>query len=244
MPDDFAGRFLGVLGGMGPMAGAYFMERLTALTDTPEEQGHVPAILWSDPRIPPRPAAHFGNGADPFPWMAHGIRQLTAAGASAIAIPCNSAHLWYDRLQAACAAPILHIVRSAAGQVSRCAPEAARIGLMGTLATLDSRLYQDELERRGYSCLLPPANEMEALCLPAIRLVKENRMDEAAAPAARQIEALRERGAEIIVLGCTELPLAVPHGMRPGLGVTIVDSIDALAGAALAWWRGPDAPRH
>ena len=244
MRDDFAGKFLGVLGGMGPMAGAYFMQRLTALTEAPDEQHHVPAILWSDPRIPPRPAAHFGSGEDPLPWMAHGIRRLAAAGASAIAIPCNSAHLWYDRLQAACGIPILHIVRAVSEALLPCAPQGARIGLMGTRATLDSRLYQDDLERQGYACLLPEEEDLHACCLPAIRLVKENRTNEAMAPAMRQIAALREKGAEVIVLGCTELPLAIPHEVRPALGVEIVDSIDALAWAALRWWHGTDGQEH
>ena len=52
--DPFSAPFLGVLGGMGPMAGAAFMARLTALTEASSDQEHIPAILWSDPRVPDR----------------------------------------------------------------------------------------------------------------------------------------------------------------------------------------------
>src|SRR5690606_5635194 len=107
---EFSGRFLGVLGGMGPMASAVFMVRLTALTNAASDQQHLPTMLWSDPRIPDRPAGHAGTGPDPFPWMLNGVRHMERAGVGAIAVPCNTAHLWYDRLVASTSLTVLHIV--------------------------------------------------------------------------------------------------------------------------------------
>ena len=83
---QFEGRFLGVLGGMGPMAGAVFMQRLVALTDSPSDQQHVPAILWNDPRVPDRPAGFAGAGPDPLPWMKNGVSKLVQAGAAALVV--------------------------------------------------------------------------------------------------------------------------------------------------------------
>src|SRR5690606_7615274 len=179
---EFAGRFLGVLGGMGPMASAVFMVRLTALTDAACDQHHMPAMLWSDPRIPDRPAGHAGTGADPFPWMLNGIRHMERAGAGAIAIPCNTAHLWYDKLASSTSLAVLHIVRSVAADLRRNGIMHGRIGLLGTAATLDSGLYQRELEAQGYDCALLQSDLLHC-CAEAIRLVKLNQTEAALEPA-------------------------------------------------------------
>ncbi len=238
MPDErFTGRFLGVLGGMGPMASAAFMVRLTALANAPTEQQHVPAMLWSDPRVPDRPAGHAGEGEDPFPWMLHGIRQMERAGAGAIAIPCNTAHLWYDRLSASTPLTILHIVQSVIDDLRRNGIVRGRIGLLGTAATLSSGLYQRELEAQGYECVLPRQEDLLRYCAESIRLVKLNQTEAAFEPAAHCVRLLCRRGVDAVVLGCTELPLALAPQQRPALGVAVIDSIDALALAALAWHR-------
>jgi aspartate racemase len=85
-------RIIGVLGGMGPMAGAWFMQRLVSLTPAQDDSEHVPAILVNDPRVPDRVAPILGRGADPLPAMLAGVTRLEAAGAGAVAIACNTAH--------------------------------------------------------------------------------------------------------------------------------------------------------
>src|ERR1700743_751536 len=122
--------YLGVLGGMGPMARALFMERLTALTPVQSDQSHIPAILWSDPRIPDRNDAKFHGGEDPLPWLIHGASRLRDAGAGAIVIPCNTAHFWYDSLKQQISIPVLHIVQAVAANLRRMGIHGGCIGLM------------------------------------------------------------------------------------------------------------------
>ena len=230
--------YLGVLGGMGPLASALFMQRLTALTQAEIDQQHIPTILWSDPRIPDRTHAKERGGEDPLPWLVNGANKLKQAGAGAIVIPCNSAHLWYEQLSAAIDLPILHIVTSVAANLQRAGIQRGRIGLMGATATLRLGLYQRHLEQLGYECIMPREEELETYCMRPIRLVKANRVEEAFPLARRCIELLQERGADAIVLGCTEYPIAVPHAARPSLGIPLLDSIDALALAAIDWHAG------
>lgn len=232
----FDAPFLGVLGGMGPMAGAAFMQRLTALTLADVDQQHVPTILWSDPRVPDRNAARAGTGEDPLPWMRNGMRHLERAGARAIAVPCNTAHVWYDGLAASVSVPVLHIVKATADDLRRQGVLRGRIGLLGTATTLRLGLYQRELEQRGYTWAVLSEEEHERYCAESIRLVKMNRLVEAQAPAAEAVALLRKQGVDAVILGCTELPLAVPHAVRGELGTVVTDSIDALARAALAWY--------
>ncbi len=228
-------KVLGVLGGMGPLASAHFMMRLTQLTPGERDQDHIPTILWSDPRIPDRIAARNGTGPDPLPWLLRGIHGLRQAGCGAIVIPCNTVHGWIKPMEAAAEVPILHIVDAAATDLRRIGTAPGTIGLMGTVPTLAMRLYQERLEIQGWNSIEPSSDEMERLVLPAIGLVKVNRLAEAYAPLAEVVNSLASRGATTVVLGCTEIPLGIGAGPASGLHVPVVDTIDALARAAIAW---------
>lgn len=230
-------KVLGVLGGMGPLASAQFMLRLTLLTPALRDQEHIPTVLWSDPRVPDRSRGRGAGGDDPLPWLLRGIEGLKRAGCGAIAIPCNTAHGWYEPMWEAAGMPILHIVDAAATELRRCGIGPATIGVMGTQGTLDMRLYQDRLHSQGWDCIVPTDAEMATRVTPAIAEVKANRVAEAYAPLAEVVNRLAARGAVAVVLGCTEIPLGIQAGPQETLHVPVVDTIDALARAAIAWAR-------
>jgi aspartate racemase len=256
-------RRLGVLGGMGPLAGAAFAMRLVQLTPAGCDQDHIPLLLCNDPEIPDRSSAYMSGGPSPFPAMLRGIHTLIAGGVDCIAIPCNTAHLWFDQLQAASLVPLLHIVESVVTDLQRQGVAYGKVGVLGTPATLAMGLYQRYLSAAGYEPIVPSPEDVERLCVPAIAAVKANRIDQAFWPAAEGIRLLARQGAIAVVLGCTELPLAVPSNRRAELGMVLTDSIDALAlkvidvlrskhpfagdgclalGATAAPPRGPSAP--
>jgi len=228
-------KMLGVLGGMGPLASAHFMVRLTLLTPAARDQDHIPTVLWSDPRVPDRTIGKLHGGEDPLPWLLRGVAGLRRAGCGAIAIPCNTAHGWYDAVRAAAEVPILHIVDAAAEELRRQGVRGGRIGVMGTQATLSMRLYQDRLGASGWDCIVPSQDEMDRQVTPAIALVKANRVADAYTPLAQVVRSLAARGGAAVVLGCTEIPLGIQAG--PALEAPIVDTIDSLARAAIAWAR-------
>ena len=233
-----ADKVLGVLGGMGPLASAQFMLRLTLLTPADRDQDHIPAVLWSDPRVPDRTRGKLSGGDDPLPWLLRGIAGLKQAGAGAIAIPCNTAHGWYQDMLEAAGLPILHIVDAAAADLRRMGVGPGKIGLMGTAATLAMRLYQERLSGQGWDCIVPDDDQMARCVTPSIALVKANRVQEAYEPLASVANALAARGATAVVLGCTEIPLGIQAGPAAGLHAPIVDTIDALVRASIAWARG------
>lgn len=231
-----AERMLGILGGMGPLAGAQFLLRMTLLTPAERDQDHVPAVLWSDPRIPDRTQARLHGGEDPLPGLLRGIRGLEAAGCGAIAIPCNTAHGWYEPMRAATSLPILHIVDAAAHDLRRQGLSGARVGLLATAGTLAMRLYQERFDTLGHEVITPDEAQMRDKVGPGIALVKANRVAEAYAPLAEVAGSLIARGAEAVVLGCTEIPLGIQAG--PVLPFPVVDTIDALARVSIAWAGG------
>ena len=231
-------KVLGVLGGMGPLASAQFMLRLTLLTPASSDQEHIPAVLWSDPRVPDRGDAMRPGGADPLPWLLRGIAGLKRAGCGAIVVPCNTAHYWYDQMVEEAGIPMPHIVDAAVTDLARIGIKPGRIGLMGTPTTLRTKLYQQRLSSLGWDCIQPTDEQMERLVSPAIALVKANQVADAFEPLAQVVNDLAVRGAAAVVLGCTEIPLGILAGPASRLAVPVIDTIDALARAAIAWARG------
>ena len=219
------------------MASAQFMLRLTLLTPATKDQEHIPAVLWSDPRIPDRGAAMLPGGIDPLPALLRGIQGLKQAGCGAIVVPCNTVHVWYDRMADAAGIPMPHIVDAAAGDLARIGIRPGRIGLMGTATTLRTKLYQNRLKGLGWDCIVPDEDQMNRLVTPSIALVKANRVADAFEPLAEALNDLASRGAEAVILGCTEIPLGIQAGPIGKLAVPVVDTIDALARAAIAWAR-------
>ncbi len=229
--------FVGILGGMGPLAGIDFAKKLTgaatAMCGAERDQDQVPFVLWSVPQIPDRVGPLLtGAGESPLPEMARGVTALNALGVDVIAIACNTAHAWHADLAACSAAPIPHIAQAALEAV--CAePRITRVGIIGTAATLHIGLYQQPLERAGLAWLAPTPEEIEGLVKPAIARVKQGRAREGAAPARKICEALAARGADAVILACTELPIALEAaGGTPG--IKLIDPVEALARACLA----------
>jgi aspartate racemase len=232
-----APRRLGVLGGMGPLAGAAFALRMVQLTPVDSDQQHIPVLLCNDPGIPDRSSAFLGHGPSPLPAMLRGIGTLVAGGSDCIAIPCNTAHLWFSELQAASPARLLHIVDAVVADLRRQGVTQGKVGILGTPATVAMGLYQCHLRAAGYEPIEPSPEDVQRLCVPAIAAVKANRIDDAFAPAAEGIRLLAQQGARAVVLGCTELPLAVPAQRRREFDVVLTDSIDALALEAIGLMR-------
>jgi aspartate racemase len=226
---------LGVLGGMGPLATVDFLTKLIEETPAQGDSDHVPVLVYSVPQIPSRPAAILQGGDSPLPAMIEGVCTLARGGATAIAIACNTAHHWYDELARAAAVPLFHIADAAcAALAARGTPR--RVGLIATRGTLASGFFQRRLARSGIASLTPTEEEQDTLVAPAIRAVKRHALAEAHALAVAACERLEIRGAEAILLACTEIPPAIGLRDTP-VAALCVDPTRALAAACAAWWR-------
>ena len=221
---------LGILGGMGPAASAEFITRLIQQTPATKDQDHIPFVLWSDPRIPDR-STSMQNGDDlPLPWLEDGIIGLKKSGCDCIVIPCNSAHFWYSQLTML-SVPIIHIVDSIATELKEINITNQTIGIIGTKGTIESGLYQYRLNKQGWYCIAPDKAEMDFFVQPAIDLIKAGKIVESQSLLIKVIDSLIDRGAKAIVLGCTELPLAIQIKYQEG--IPIVNSIDSLVSAVI-----------
>src|SRR4051812_30907499 len=136
MPSQQEAVMLGVLGGMGPMATVDFMGEVVQNTPATCDQEHIPMVVCSAANIPDRTASIFGEGADPFPAMRDTLRRLEAAGATCVAIPCNTAHHWDAALQAGTSVRILHIVDAVADALDDQSMQGGSVGVLATSGTV------------------------------------------------------------------------------------------------------------
>jgi aspartate racemase len=226
---------LGVIGGMGPAATADFFAKLIEETPASCDEDHIPTLIVSDPRLPNRPAAILENGPSPLPALLAIRDKLLAGGATLLAMPCNTAHYWYDDLARDCAVPFISIVESSCAAMREIAAPGSSVGLIGTRATLAAGIFGRQLKASGYSVALPSEEELATLILPSIRLVKEGKAARAGEVLAPAVQALLDRGAAAVILACTETPVALDAIGSP-LRVRCVDSNRALAKACVARW--------
>jgi aspartate racemase len=221
---------LGILGGMGPAASAEFITRLVQQTPASCDQEHIPFVLWNEPRTPDRSTSMRDGNDYPLPYLKEGILSLKSVGCDYIVIPCNSAHYWYDEMNTL-GVPILHIVDSVVDELKSLDILNQTIGVLGTQGTIEYGIYQHHLESQGWKCITPTNAEMDYFVQPAIDFIKAGQITEAHFLLVKVIDSLIERGAKAVVLGCTELPLAVRELEQNG--IPLVNSIDSLVKKAI-----------
>lgn len=215
---------LGVIGGLGPIATAHFMELVINMTDVDTDQQHLPMIVYNMPFIPDRTAHILDNTKEnPLPQMLHIGRVLQEQGADCIAVPCVTAHYFMDKLEAGVDVPLINGVRETVGHLKE--NGITKVGIMATDGTVRSGLFRKELERQGLVPIVPTERaqkDVMHLIFNNVKAGKRAEMDRFFA-AARD---LRDQGAEAIILGCTELSLIKrDHEIGPGF----VDAMEVLA---------------
>ena len=215
---------------MGPAASAEFMVRLSARTPARRDQDHIPTILWSDPRVPDRSTSVQRGDDLPLPYLQAGIQGLKNAGCDYIVIPCNTAHFWFHELEKM-DVEIAHIVDSVADRLRELKVVNTTIGVMGTKGTIELGLYQYRLNKLGWKCVCPSTEEMNTKVQPAIDLIKANKIDQAYILLIEVVDRLVAAGVSAVVLGCTEIPLAVRE--ETWKGIPLVNSIDSLVSSVL-----------
>ncbi len=225
---------LGVIGGMGPLATVDFLEKLVQAAHALRDRDHVPVVMWSDPRNSGCSDAIMAGSDAPLTNLRDAAHLLCDMGAGAIAIPCNSAHHWADAIADAIAPfPLLDIVDAVIDALEREGIADAPVGLLGTPSLERSGFYESRLAAHGFSVLYAAEDEQQRI-MDAIHLVKAGDPDAARFVFEAAADGLAAKGAKIIVLACSEIPIVLrQHAGGPRL----LDATDALATSCVHWWR-------
>ena len=221
---------IGILGGMGPLATADLFQKIVLLTKADTDREHIRVYIDSNANIPDRTAAILSGGEDPVPEMASALRHLEACGADCIIMPCNTAHYFLPRLQAMTKIPFLSIL-TAAAEACKAQFPGKTVGILATRGTLAANLYQEALVQAGVPYLVPDAPAQDALMRVIYDGVKAGKgPDSYRADFLTVLEQMSAGGAEVFLLGCTELPLAAE---ALNIALPTVDPTAELAKAAI-----------
>ncbi|MGE7600278.1 aspartate/glutamate racemase family protein [Lysinibacillus fusiformis] len=219
---------LGIIGGVGPLATMFIGEMIVRRTKAQKDQEHLHTIIDNDTNIPDRTAFILDNTKEnPVPVIIEDAKKLASIGADMIAIPCNTAHTFYDEIQEGSPIPVLHMIRETAKRASELGAE--RVGILATTGTLTSHMYQDALEEYGITPVVPD-NEMRAHVMSIIydyvKAGKNVTQDDW-----QPIEdAMLALNCDRLVLGCTELSI-VNRDLK--LSNIYIDSLIVLAERAI-----------
>lgn len=219
---------LGVVGGLGPMATAYFMQLVIDMTEASADQEHIPMIIYNCPQIPDRTSYLLGKSSDnPGPQIVACGRKLERAGAELLAIPCVTAHALYPEIEKEMEIPVLHAIKETAQYLK--AEGIKKVGLEATDGTIRTGVFQKELEAQGIEVVLPSKEKQEMIMYIIYQNVKAGRRVDMERFSLVE-EELHGKGAEIIILGCTELSM-VSRDEKIGHGY--LDVLEVLARAAV-----------
>ncbi|MBA1337094.1 MAG: Aspartate racemase [Firmicutes bacterium] len=216
---------VGVIGGMGPMATLDFYRKIIKNTKADSDQGHIHVLIDSNPKIPDRTAFILGKGESPLDEIVASAVRLQAAGCDLLAMPCNTAHYFYDDIVEHIGIPLINMVEEVAGHVSACYGKAAKIGLLATIGTYEAGVYEKYFKKYDIDIIVPDDTGKREV-FSAIYGVKNGAGDVPVDGVCDVVNSLVQNGVDGIVLGCTELPLLVekfPSGIR------YIDATEILA---------------
>ncbi len=232
-------QILGVIGGLGPIATAHFMELVIHMTDAQTDQEHLPMIVYNMPCIPDRTAYILDNTKkNPLPDMVCVGKALARQGATHIAVPCVTAHYFYEELEFGIPVPLINGVEETVTHLRENGIQ--KVGIMATTGTVRSGIFRRELEKQGLTALTPGEDaqaDVMHLIFENVKAGKPVRMDKFFAVA----EDLRAQGAQVIILGCTELSLIKrDHNIGPGF----LDAMEVLARRSVLACQKPVKPEY
>ncbi len=219
---------LGILGGLGPMASAYFYEMITEHTKAERDQDHIDILLSSRASTPDRTDFIMGRSeVSPLPIMIEDARYLESCKVSAIVIPCNTAHYFIEELRKSVSIPMPSIITETVHHIKHAGKKKA--GILATEGTVSTNTYQMECEENGIDWEIPSEENQKILMELIYNCVKKG------LPADRElfykvVNDLIEKGCDTIILGCTELSVI---NRQLGGDDRFVDSLEVLAYTAI-----------
>ena len=226
---------IGIIGGMGPLATYDLAEKIYDNTVAYCDQDNIPVLIDCNTRIADRTAAILHGGADPLPEMKKSAKRLEAAGADVLMMSCNTAHFFYDRVCEDINVPVLHMPRLTAQLLLGMGVK--RAGVLATDGTCESGVYGRALEEAGITPVYLSEEKQKIIMSLIYDHVKADILDFSDLDIDGVISEMQEKGAEVLILGCTELPIAfniIRQKVLPS-----VDPTEVLARAAVRFAGAP-----
>ena len=198
---------IGILGGMGTQAGLDFCNKLAKLNRGKLDQKYPMFLLYNKSNIPERPK-NLKKYYNVLNSLVDGCKMLQKNKCKFIVMPCNTAHFWYDDVQKKINVPLLSIPKEVYKNTKKNTSKNSKIGLLATEATLNNNIYH-KFFLKDYDLISPNKNLQKNSVNKAITLVKKGRVKEAEKILRPAVNQLIKKKCKKIILGCTELPIAI-----------------------------------
>jgi len=223
-------KIIGILGGMGPEATIDLFYKIIKFTPAEKDQDHLRIIIDNNPKIPDRTTAILGKGEDPLPVLQETARNLEKAGADFIIIPCNTAHYFLSSIQKSVRIPVLNIIEEAVKETQQRIPQIKKVGLLASIGVYKTKIYHQQFKKFNIEVIYPEEKDKEE-AMKAIYAVKAGDLsNEVKENILKIAQKLIAKGAEVIITGCTEIPLILKEG---DVSVPLIDPTQVLAEAAV-----------
>ncbi len=223
---------IGVMGGMGPDATIAFYQKLTKLTPAEKDQDHLHVIIDSYPQIPDR-TAHILNGEQsPLVMMVESAKRLEQAGADYIVITCMTAHYFLSDIQKKINVPMISAFDTLNQYLLTLEPKINNVGILATSGSRAAKVFDNNL--KDFNLIYPNESEQSELVMTAIygeEGIKAGYIEKASELLTTAAERLIIDGAEVIIGGCTEIPLALNDDL---ITVPFIDPMEVLAKKLIA----------
>jgi len=215
---------IGILGGMGTQAGLDFCNKLAVLNRGKIDQEYPLFLLFNKSNIPGRPesiGSHTKNLSKKssskkskekynrvLKSLLKGCKLLEKNKCKFIVIPCNTAHYWFNDLQKKINIPIINMPKEVFNFTKKKCKKKSKIGLLATEGTLKTGIYKNFFEK-NFQLIEPSQNLQNSSVNRAIKFVKMGNVKAAAKAIKPAINSLLKKKCKKIILGCTELPIAI-----------------------------------
>jgi aspartate racemase len=220
----FGKRTIGILGGMGPEATADFYMKIVRIFQNDfqakYDKDYPPMLIFNAPI--PDVVEIVEDETQTVSCLVDAAKTLESGGADFIAIPCNTVHAFLHEIRPAVKIPVLSMIESTVEQLSE---EQNPVALLATRTTIRLRVYDEELRKKKIGLLIPSESEQAILTQIIMDLLGHSNQSTATKRLKRLVHDLKLRGAQAVVLGCTELPLIADTD----LGIKIIDPAETLA---------------
>lgn len=224
---------IGILGGMGPKATIYQYDLIVGLTKAERDSDHIPTIIFSNPQIPDRTEAIINNGPSPLPLLIEGAKFLQRNGAAFIIMPCVTAHYYYNEIIKNITIPFLNLLEETALYIQEELPALQRVGLLATTGTVETRLFQNHIGKKGKEVIIP-GKKYQLQVMKAIYGKEGIKAGFTTRPNQIILDVVshlrEEKGSEAVIAGCTEIPLALK---QEDIAIPLINPLEILARRAI-----------
>ena len=235
---------IGVVGGMGPYAGLDLVQKIFNATNAKTDQDHIPVSMISIPHlIEDRTKFLLDNSLkNPGIAITEVIHKLRGQGATVIGMPCNTAHAGpiFDEIQNRIPSDIffVHMIQEVVRHIKNQYSSIQNVGILATTGTIKTKVYHDEMIDNKLNPITMSQDKQDTIVEPAIydkgfgiKAYSNPVNPEARNKLETAVKLLFNEGAEVVILGCTEIPLALPESNYNG--IPLIDSTAILARALI-----------